>query len=143
MKKKRIIKIALWTAGIAFLLFTGLVVHIAMVLPKNSDTRVRQLSRIDFEQPVDSAEAGKIQGFVAGLEGVESTYFNIPGGKLVYTYTVGRQTSGNVYAALVKHGNYKAQPYVVSPEQLASGCPAGVGKKSVVYRLAQYLSQYF
>src|SRR4051812_27736753 len=105
MKKNKLVKIAAWTGSVCTVLVAILFIHIYMVTHKpKADYDKRQLSRIDFKQPVDSAEANNIRAFVAGLHDVNSTYFNVPGGILIYSYTVGKQTSENVFKELMKHG---------------------------------------
>lgn len=102
-----------------------------------------QLSRIDFKQTIDSAEANKIRSFVGHLEGIESTYFNVKDGILVYTYAVGKQTSINVYNQLINYGHYNAERYIVDASALKTGCPMMADKKSFTYQISYYISKLF
>jgi hypothetical protein len=110
--------------------------------PKNETEVMRQLSRIDFKQPIDSLEAIKIKQFVAHLDGIESTYFNVPDHILIFTYVVGKQTSDNVYNQLVNYGHYKAERYMVGATTAKKGCPV-MDDNSVSYKLTSYVSQLF
>lgn len=143
--KKWIIRITVGTLTLSIVLFAALVLHLYMVMPQNtnSDLRVRQLSRIDFSQEIDSAEAEKIRGFVQSLDGVQSTHFNTENGALVYTYAVGKQTSDNVYNQLMLFGNYKAQKYVVSAQQAQQGCPAHIEESSFSKSIAGIVAHLF
>jgi hypothetical protein len=137
MKTKKILKITVISLSVAVVLFVALIVHLAMVInDKPVEPDDRQLSRIDFMQKVDSAEAGKIRSFVAHLDGVESTFFNVKDGILVYTYSLQKQSSQGVYDQLMQSGNYKAKRFVVSEDQAATGCPAMGGNKSFIYNMA-------
>lgn len=137
MKAKKILKIAAISLSVAAVLFVALIIHLGMVIKdKQVEPDGRQLSRIDFIQKVDSAEAGKIRSFVAHLDGVESTFFNVKDGILVYTYSLQKQNSQSVYEQLMRSGNYKAKRFVVSEEQAATGCPAMGGNKSFIYSMA-------
>lgn len=142
--KKKLIKFAAWSVSIIFVLFVVLVVHIYMVTkPVKYDNNDLQLSRIDFKQQVDSAEAIKISHFVAGLPGIQNAMFNLHDQTLVYGYTLGRQNSENVYDQLMAYGHYKAARYAPSAGQLASGCPMGKEKDSFVYRMSASISKWF
>lgn len=141
MKKRRILKIAIWTASVFVVLVAVLVVHIVMVTGhKRNDQRMRQLSRIDFKEQIDSAEAVKITGFVASLEGVNDIQFN--NNILVYTYTVGTQTSEGVYEKLIKHGHYNASRYVVDQSKAATGCPV-IEEGSLSHRFSSLVTGIF
>jgi hypothetical protein len=133
--KKKIIKIAAWSLSIVFVLFVVLVVHIYQVTkPVHYDNNDIQLSRIDFKQEIDSTQASEIKHFVAGLPGIENVMFNQHDGTLVYGYNQNQQNSENVYNKLMSFGNYKAQRFMPTEAQLASGCPVGKNKNSFVYR---------
>jgi hypothetical protein len=139
-------KITIGLLSLVVLFFATLAIHIYMVLPApkvNSDARVRQLSRIDFNQQIDSAEAQKIQGFVANMEGIESTYFNVPDNVLVYTYTVGKQNSDVVYNKLMAFGKYNAQKYVVTTQQASTGCPIDTKEKTFTGMFSAYMAHIF
>jgi hypothetical protein len=144
MKKGKFLKLLIWS-GSAFLVFIAvLVTHIYLVtrISKNQDERVRQLSRIDFKQNIDTQEADKIRAFVNGLSGVENSYFNLDNDILVYSYLVEKQNSFNVYNKLIAFGNYKAVRYVVNETNAQSGCPIGTDKTSISYKIAAYISKY-
>lgn len=147
MKKKTLVKIALGVLSVVGVLAITLVVHIYIVTRKpatvKNDMRVRQLSRIDFKQDITQPEADKIRGFVGGLEGVESTHFNVEDDVLVYTYAVGSQNSDDVYKKVVALGNYKADKYVVSAEAANTGCPIGADKKSPTGKFTAFVTNLF
>lgn len=144
MKRKNFIKISIGIFSILLLLFSVLVIHIYMVTRHpNSDKRDRQLSRIDFKVKVDSLEANKIRAFVSRLEGVESTFFNVKDGILIYTYEVGKQNSENVYHKLMQSGNYQAERFIVDKEEAVNGCPVINDKKSITAHLTSYIAGIF
>ncbi len=139
MKRTKLKKTIIWLGAITVSLFIVLIIHIAMVTDhKNNDSRARQLSRIDFKQKIDAKEANNIRAFVAKMPGVESTYFNVENGILIYTYQVEKQNSQNVYEQLMSSGKYKAERYVVSKEEAQSGCP--VSPNSITYKVTAYLA---
>jgi len=142
MEKRKIIKIALISLSVVFVLFAVLIVHIAMVTKyKAVEPDGRQLSRIDFTEKVDSTEANKIKNFVGHLDGVESTYFNVKDGIFVYTYALSKQNSLGVYNKLMSYGKYKAHRYMVDPSEATKGCPAMGGNKSFMYSLVMYVGK--
>ena len=103
-----------------------------------------QLSRIDFKEPIDSAEMNKIRAYVGNLNGVDNSYFNMNNGAFVYGYVVGTQTSQGVYDKVMALGHYKAERYIVDPKDLAAGggCPV-MKEDSFSGRLSAYLANLF
>lgn len=134
--RKKLIKIGAWTFGVLFALFIVLAVHIYSVTkPVYYDNNDLQLARIDFRQDLDAAEASKVRSFVMAMPGVQNVMFNEHDRTLVYGYTLGQQTSENVFTSLMRSGDYKAVRFIPTEEQMASGCPMGGGNKnSFVYR---------
>jgi hypothetical protein len=146
MKKKTIIKICLGLLSIVLILFAVLVFHIKSVIEKKTAERInqRQLSRIDFKEHVDSTEAYKIKNFVASLDGVNGTYFNIPDGVLIYSYKMNEQNSKDVYDKVMHFGNYKAERYVLSAQQAQAmgGCPMKITDHSFYGYLTTYVTKF-
>ncbi|MDB5258168.1 MAG: hypothetical protein JWM14_2863 [Chitinophagaceae bacterium] len=130
MKKKIIIRIAASLVGVTFLLFVVLCVHLYGIAKKRDAEKgnLTQLSRIDFKEPIDSVNALKINNFVGSMPEVKGTYFNIPAGLLVYGYAPGALKSQEVFDKVMNFTahKYKAERYIVSPEQMNTGCPAGM-----------------
>lgn len=144
MTMQRSNKIYIWSISILFVLISALVVHIyASTYQEKNDARIRQMSRIDFKQPIDSLEAAKIRGIVKRMKGVDATKFNVKTGTLVYSYIQGMQTSENVYNELMKLGNYKAAPYITDNSGKTNGCPVVGNKDSFTYRVTVYFSNLF
>lgn len=138
MKKKRVIQLAAGLIGITLLLFVTLVVHVGMVsVVKKNDKRIRQLSRIDFTQDINSAQASDIRSYVASLNGVCGVNYNEGSKILTYMYDPAILNSSEVYNKLTAHGHYKAEKYTVNADDLAKGCPAFAEKgglsKAVLY----------
>ncbi len=144
MKKRKLFKIVIGTFSVIVILFGVLVAHIYVVtknkMPQPDD---RQLSRIDFTEKPDSLEAGKIRSLVAHLDGVESTYFNVRDGILVYTYSLKKQNSLGVYTKVMSSGNYKAKRFIVDASEAPKGCPAMGGSGSFMSILSMSISKLF
>lgn len=135
-------KVLLWLSGIMVALVAVLVIHIYLAThTPPAPGQNRQLSRIDFDQPVDSAEAYRIASLVRRMDGVDATYFNVKDGILVYTYRVGSQTSAGVFDRVVAMGGYKAHRYLVSAEEATKGCPAFANDNSLRTRLVTFISK--
>jgi hypothetical protein len=143
MKRSSIKKILLSVLG-GVVLFAGvLMYHIYSVTRTKNDFRTsRQLGRIDFTQPIDSMQATTLRYYVAGLPGVESTFFNYGSNILVYSYFPDQQSSENVFEAVKKKGNYGARKYQVNAVDLAKGCPV-IDNKSFTYRASTFVSALF
>jgi len=144
MKKRKILKILFVSFSIVSVLFAVLVAHIYMVTKnKMAQPDDRQLSRIDFTQKPDSMEANKIRSLVAHLDGVESTFFNVKDGILVYTYSLKKQNSIGVYNKVMNSGNYRAKRFVVDASQAPKGCPAMGGNGSFMSILYASIAKIF
>lgn len=96
-----------------------------------------QLSRIDFLQPIDSVEAGKIINTTRAIAGVTQAIFNLEQGTLVYAYFPGTLSSEKVFDQVVKSGNYKAKRYIVTDAMEKRSCPVMTGGE-MTRRLALY-----
>lgn len=140
MNYKLFKKIAAGALGLLSIMLLALCVHIYMVTHKaKTPFELTQLSRIDFKQKIDSAEANKIRTFIAMKDGVTSSYFNVKDGILVYTYLSDKQNSTNIFDKLITHGHYDAEPYKVNKTALSNGCPAGFSYQN---SFSSYLLSY-
>lgn len=130
MKKKIIIRIAASIVGITFILFGVLCVHLYGIAKRLDAEKgnLTQLSRIDFKEPIDSANALKVKNFVGSMPKVKGTYFNIPAGLLVYGYAPGTMKPQDVFDQVMNFTGhkFKAERFIVSAEQMKTGCPAGM-----------------
>jgi hypothetical protein len=146
MKKRTIIKICIGLLSLVLISFVVLVIHINSVTKKNTAENLnqRQLSRIDFKVPVDSAEANKIKNYVAGLNGVDGTYFNIPDGIFTYSYKINMQNSKEVYQKVMQLGNYDAQRFIISAAEAKAmgGCPMKMNDHSFYAYLTAYVTKF-
>jgi hypothetical protein len=145
MKKKRLLKIAIWMTSSCVVLIGVLLIHIYMVtrpIDYGANATI-QMSRIDFKQPVAATEVIKIQAFVKQLPGVKNAVFNTDSGILIYTYQNEQQNSLNVYTKLMNYRNYKAERFVVTASQASNGCPVMNDKNSFNGKLTAYISHLF
>ena len=144
MKKKIFQRILIGLSATVFSLMVILGYHIYSVTHRpHSTENNKQLSRIDFLQPIDTTEALHIRYQVASMPGVESTYFNHASNILVYTYAPEKQNSLNVFTTLMKSGKYRAQRYVVEASAASNGCPIGADNQSVSGKATSYPSSLF
>ena len=70
--------------GVVVLLFVVLVVHIATAKPVVYDNATLQISRIDFEEAIDSAKAKEIHRNLKSIPGVKNDRINMEKGVVVY-----------------------------------------------------------
>jgi hypothetical protein len=144
MKKRRLLKIVIWTTSILAIFIAVLVIHIYLATQKTDyPNKTLQLSRIDFKQPLNAAESAKIQAFVQQQPGVNHTMLNTDTGILIYTYANDQQTSLNVYNKLMGSGDYKAERFIARASDAASGCPIMTDKNSFNGKLVSYVSRLF
>lgn len=136
MKKSKLITWLILTGASILLPLIVLVIHLYIVTKdKNDDRRVRQLSRIDFIQDVDSSFAVSFKNKVLSIEGVDAGYFNVSDKTFIYSYDPNIQNADRIFVELMKDNNYKATRYRTDEKLLASGCPV-IDKSSITYKLA-------
>lgn len=144
MKINKKVKIAVGSIlGIFLLLFIVLVVHIATVKPTVYDNATMQISKIDFQDPIDSLMAAKITADMKGIEGVKNPLVVADKKTVVYFHDMNIANSEQVYNELMKKGTYNAKRFVVSKE-LASKevCPV-MDENSFSFKFSRGIQRIF
>src|ERR1700761_401362 len=121
MKINKKVKIVVASVlGLAFLLFATLVVHIVVMVKGKPPLAMAtiQMSRADFQQPVDSVSALKIQKDIKSLPGVKDTYFNLKDHIVVYTFDNKLNSAQGIYDAAIKNSGFRSARYLVSQNDL-------------------------
>lgn len=143
-RKKRLIKIVLWTAGILSILFIALVVHIAVVTnPKDKPHYNVELGRIDFQQPVDSITADKLVSHIKKMDGVGKAVYNNQYHNIVFSYQLAKTSRQHVYESLISTYKVPAKRYVPSQTAVTAGACPVVNKNSVLKTLARQVQVHF
>lgn len=136
-------KILIWSLGSLVVLIGALVAHIYISTTSiQNDPRIRQMSRIDFKEPIDSLEATKIKNAVNSLPGIDGSLFNTSNGIFVYAFYPEKQNDKNVWNRIMSIRKYNAVRYIPDPEKLKSGCPV-MNKNSFSYRAIVYFYSIF
>lgn len=132
-------------AGLALfiILLVVLVIHIATAKPVVIDNQTLQISRIDFNEPMDTIQAQAIHRQLKSIPGVKNPKVVPDKGVAVYFHDNTITNAKEVYEALMAMGNYKASPFVV-PETLAhkSVCPVG-NTNSFSYKFSRGIQRIF
>lgn len=141
MKINKKLRIALVSVlGIFLFLFVVLVAHIATAKPVENATI--QVSRIDFDQPIDAAKASEIKKNILSIPGVKSEVL-VKKNVVVYFHDNRVADAKQVYDQLMNKGDYKARRFVL-PENLAtkSVCPV-MRHDSFYYRFSKFVQNLF
>lgn len=144
MKINKKVKIAVGSIlGIFLLLFIVLVVHIATVKPTVYDNATMQISKIDFQDPIDSLMAAKITADMRGIEGVKNPLVVADKKTVVYFHDMNIANSEQVYNEFMQKGTYNAKRFVVSKE-LASKevCPV-MDENSFSFKFSRGIQRIF
>lgn len=129
--------------GIVGLLFVVLVVHIATAKPVVYDNATLQISRIDFEEAIDSAKAKEIHRNLKTIPGVKNDRINMEKGVVVYFHDNKITNSKRVYEQLMMKGNYKAKPFIISNELAQKKvCPV-MAEDSFSYKFSRGVQRIF
>ena len=140
---KKIKIAAISILGIVGLLFVVLVVHIATAKPVVYDNATLQISRIDFEEAIDSAKAKEIHRNLKSIPGVKNDRINLEKGVVVYFHDNKVINSEEVFNQLIAKGNYKAKRYVISNELAQKkACPV-MNEDSFSYKFSRGVQRIF
>ena len=101
-----------------------------------------QLSRVDFQEPVDTTQAQKIKRFLKSLDGVGHVYFNHKDDIVVYGHHPAVRTSQETFREMQLRFPIEMQRYVVSPEMASGGCPV-TGSRSVFMQIGGFVYKIF
>lgn len=144
MKINKKIKIAVGSIlGVFLLLFIVLVVHIATIKPTVYDNATQQISRIDFNEPIDSLMAVKITNDMKSIPGVKNPLVVADKKVVVYFHDMKIANSEQVYNEFMSKGNYNAKRFIIS-SALASKevCPV-MDKNSFQYKFSRGIQRIF
>ena len=140
-KKLKIAAVSL--LGVVALLFAVLVIHIATAKPVVYDNATLQISRIDFEEAIDSAKAKEIHRNLKSIPGVKNDRINLEKGVVVYFHDNKVINSEEVFNQLIAKGNYKAKRYVISNELAQKkACPV-MNEDSFSYKFSRGVQRIF
>lgn len=144
MKINRKAKIFLVSfAGIIFLLFLVLVVHIATAKPVEVDNATLQISRIDFKEPLDSLKSKEIHKNLKSIKGVKNIRIINDKGIVVYFHDNRIVNSEQVFDQLSAKGNYTANRFEISKEMANKKvCPA-MNTNSFGYKFSRGIQKFF
>ena len=144
MKVNRTVKLVIGSIfSIILLLVVVLVVHIATAKPVELDNATMQISRIDFNEPLDSLKSKEIHRNLKSIDGVKNTKIVPEKGVVVYFHDNRIVNSEQVFTQLSSKGNYKAERFMISDELAAKKvCPA-MNTDSFSYKFSRGIQRIF
>lgn len=101
-----------------------------------------QLSRIDFQEPVDSLSANRIKGIILAQPGVQQTYFNLPDHIVVFSHDPKIVSAASVLREIRERYAVRAERFLPDIETGSSSCPV-TGTNSIFVRMGAYLRRTF
>jgi hypothetical protein len=140
-KKLKIIALSLF--GTTLLLVIVLVVHIATAKPISYDNATMQISRIDFQEPLDSIKIKEIHRNLKSIPGFINDSYNLKNNVVVFFHDNKIADSKKIYEELMKKGNYKATRYIL-PAHLENktACPV-IQEGSFSYHFSKGVQRIF
>ncbi|WP_445714656.1 hypothetical protein [Flavobacterium sp.] len=129
--------------GSLLTLFIVLVVHIATAKPLVVDNATLQISRIDFQEPIDSVKAKEIHRNLKSIPGVKTDRLSKEKGVLVFFHDIKVADSKTIYNKLMTMGNYKAKRFVLPKElENKTACPV-MNEDSFSYKFSRGIQRIF
>ncbi len=129
-------------AGIAILFVFILAFHIITAKPAVYENANLQVSRIDFKNIIDSAQAKKISSDLKSIKGITSDSIIIKRNVLVYFHNNSITNSEKVYAELMSKDKYEAERYVL-PAGMVNKQVCPLDQNSFSYKLSQKINHFF
>lgn len=143
MKINRKIKKALFiVTGVVVLLFAVLVFHIITAKPVSYDNPNLQVSRIDFENDIDSLQAKQICSDLRKIKGLTSDSIIVKRNVVVYFHNNKITNSQKVFDQLMSKKQYHAKRYILPPG-LASKEVCPIDQNSRSYKISKKINQFF
>ncbi|MCH7400562.1 heavy-metal-associated domain-containing protein [Belliella kenyensis] len=136
-------RILLGTTLILVILVTTLAVHIyAVTRPKTGAISHLALTRIDFNQSLDSLQAGSLSELAESINGVQEVRVNKSSGHVICMYMHKEVSPKEIADKLHSATSMMASVYQPSEETLAQSCPA-FSEESLTYRLGAFFQRSF
>ncbi|MCH7408217.1 heavy-metal-associated domain-containing protein [Belliella sp. DSM 111904] len=136
-------RILIGTTLLLVVLVTTLAVHIyAVTRPKPGAISHLALTRIDFDQSLDSLQAVQMTNLVNKLEGVQEVRVNKNSGHVICMYNHKEISPNDIAAMLKSETSMVASVYQPSQETLAQSCPA-FNEESLTYKLGAFFQKSF
>jgi thymidylate synthase ThyX len=143
MKINKTIKRGLWTLAVFAVLFFGILIyHIVTAKPAAVESPHLQVSRIDFKENIDSAQAKKICADLRTIKGLTTDSIIVKRNVVVYFHNNSITNSKKVYDELMTKGHYDAQRYIL-PANMANKKVCPIDQNSFSYKMARSLNQIF
>jgi hypothetical protein len=143
MKINKTVKRGLLAVLVVVVLFFGILVfHIVTAKPAVYESPNLQVSRIDFKNNIDSAQAKKICSDLRSIKGLTSDSIIVKRNVVVYFHNNKITNSKKVYDELMVKGQYDAQRYIL-PKGMANKEVCPIDQNSLSYKMAKSLNQIF
>jgi hypothetical protein len=141
--KRKLKFIAMGLIGTTLILLIILVVHIATAKPTKYDNATMQISRIDFQEPLDSIKIKEIHRNLKSIPGFISDSYNIKNNVVVFFHDNKIADSKKMVDQLIQKGNYKATRYVLPKGMEAKQvCPV-IEEGSFSYHFSKGIQRIF
>lgn len=135
-KGKKIRRVAVLFAAFTLLAILMLGIHLYIV--SDAPRPQIQISRIDFQEPVDSVSVNRIKGTILAFNGVKHVYFNVPDHVVVFGHDPSVVPAETVVRKVQEKFAFKAERFLPDPETISKGCPI-TGKNSIFVKMGAYL----
>jgi len=141
MTKKTFKKIAAWTASITLFLVVALCIHIYIVTrPQPLDPHTRAMARIDFKQDLTNSDSVLITTWLYQQKGIDHVLCNPKNDIVVFTFFPVQTTANKIVSDFKLSHNYKAERFVPTEAEIASGCPLS---SSTTYKFYSFIKHVF
>lgn len=142
MQKRNWKSIALTVGSVLVLGIVVLAIHIWWVMRPHPDARTRIMARIDINQPIREADAGKITAWLYQQEGVDRAVVSPKTGIVIFTYAP-LMNDGDVITRDFRRDLAFSHAVRIKPteSEIANGCP--MAGASFAYKAYAFMSHIF
>lgn len=135
-------KVFLIIGGILLLCIAIVLYHVITVKPAEYENANIQVSRIDFENNIDSAQAKQICADLRTIKGLTSDSIIVKRNVVVYFHNNKMTNSEKVFNELMHKRDYKAKRFIVDAN-LANKKVCPVDQNSFSYKLFKTVNHFF
>ena len=139
---KTVKKILIAVAGIGVLFFAILLFHIITAKPAVYESPNLQISRIDFNSNIDSAQAKQICADLRSIKGLTSDSIIVKRNVVVYFHNNKITNSEKVFNELMSKRPYEAERFIL-PADMANKEVCPIDQNSFAYKTSKTINQFF
>jgi len=139
---KTVKKVLVILGGIVVMFIAILIYHIITAKPAVYENATIQVSRIDFENTIDSVQAKQICADLRSIKGLTTDSIIVKRNVVVYFHNNKITNSEKVFNELMQKRPYKAERFLL-PASMENKAVCPIDQNSISYKAFKTINQFF